>query len=87
MPLYNYSCPDCNHNFEVINKICDRGCNRCLKCGNMARQAISRKPAAVHGFKLGWFEHIDIKPVYAKSKKHLRELCDQYDSYAPGVLD
>lgn len=30
---------------------------------------------------------MDMEPVYAKSKKHMKELCNRYECYAPGVLD
>jgi putative FmdB family regulatory protein len=86
MPLYNYQC-SCGNEFESFNKIDDRALAKCEICGNLAEQTLSRRPAAVHNFKLGWFEHIAPDPVYAKSKKHLKELCNRYDCYAPGVLD
>ena len=86
MPLYNYICPK-NHEFEAINSMKNRALSKCGQCGRMAKQTVSRRPAAVHGFKFGWFEDMDLKPVYAKNKKHMKELCNRYDCYAPGVLD
>lgn len=86
MPLYNYICSK-KHEFEAVVSMENRALCKCPKCGTMANQTISRRPAAVHGFKYGEFEDIALEPVYAKSKKHLRELCNRYDCYAPGVLD
>ncbi len=86
MPFYNYICPK-KHEFEAINRMANRALCKCPKCGSMAKQTISRRPAAVHGFKFGWFEDMDLEPVYAKNKKHMKELCDRYGCYAPGVLD
>lgn len=87
MPLYNYLCPACSHSFEAINKMAHRACNKCPKCNNMAKQTVSRRPASIIPFKYGDFEHIDINPVYVKSKKHMKELCNRFECYAPGVLD
>ena len=86
MPLYNYKCPK-GHEFEAINCMVNRALCKCPKCNRMAKQTISRRPAAVHGFKFGWFEDMDLEPVYAKNKKHMKELCNRYECYAPGVLD
>ena len=86
MPLYNYKCPK-GHEFEAINSIKNRALSQCGECGRMAKQTISRRPAAVHRFKFGVFEDMTLEPVYAKSKKHMRELCNRYECYAPGVLD
>lgn len=86
MPIYNYRC-SCSHEFEAFEKMDDRALSTCPKCNLMAEQTISRRAPAVHGFKYGVFEHITDEPVYVKSKKHLKELCNRYDCYAPGVLD
>lgn len=86
MPLYNYKCSK-KHEFEAINSIKNRAFSKCPNCGIMAKKIMSGRPPAVHNFKYGWFEHIDINPIYVKSKKHMKELCNRYECYAPGVLD
>lgn len=30
-------------------------------------------------FKEGWYEHFDIKPIYIKSKKELKQACEKYN--------
>ena len=84
MPLYNYKCPK-GHEFEDFKSMNERHCAECPKCGKVANQTLSAPK--VHKDHLGWFEHIAPEPVYVKSKKHLKELCNRYDCYAPGVLD
>lgn len=86
MPSYSYKC-GCGAKFDAFRPMSDRHEAPCPKCGGTAQQALSRLAPAVHGFKFGWFEHMAREPVYAKSKKHMKELCDQHDCYAPGVLD
>ena len=85
MPLYDYKCPD-GHSFEAIKSMDDRHCAKCPKCGKVANQIIAA-PTAVHGFKLGVFEHITDNPVEIGSKRQLKDLCEQHGCYAPGVLD
>ena len=86
MPLYNYICPE-GHCFEAINTMATRALQKCNKCSRMAKQTISRRPAAVHSFKFGQFEHLASEPIYVKGKRHMQVLCDEHECYAPGVLD
>ena len=86
MPSYNYICPS-KHKFEAFNSIENRSFTSCPKCNRMAEQTISRRPSAVHNFKYGEFDHITDETVYVKNKKHLKELCERHECYAPGVLD
>jgi len=84
MPMYDYKCNGCGATFEAFNRIDERHEQRC-SCGEQAKIAFSAP--AVHGFKCGWFRDIAPDPVYARSKKELKELCKKHDCYAPGVLD
>ena len=86
MPIYNYICPNL-HEFEAINTMENRAFSKCGNCGRIAKQTVSRRAVAVHGFKFGVFEHLTHEPVYVKNKKHMKELCERYECYAPGVLD
>lgn len=85
MPTYTYECPK-GHTFVEFRPMIDRAQTTCGICGQVAEQTIAFAPA-VHGFKLGYFEHIERDPVYVGSKKELRELCNKNDCYAPGIMD
>ena len=86
MPFYNYKC-SCGNEFEELRRMSEHEIAPCTACGGVAEQTVSGARIATHGFKYGWFEHLTSEPVYAKSKKHLKELCNRYEAYAPGVLD
>jgi len=83
MPLYNYKCDACKHGFESYSTISRRKKAKC-RCGKTADQVLVSRPAAVHSFKLGWFEHIGPDPIYVKNKKQLREECNRHGCYAKG---
>lgn len=86
LPSYSYECK-CGKSFDDIRRIADRAKAPCPVCGAAADKIVGPRSPAVHGFKFGYFENIEREPVYAKSKKHLRELCNRNECYAPGVLD
>lgn len=86
MPNYNYHC-ECGNEFEAFNRIADRATASCPSCRALAKQALSRRPAAAHDFKYGFFEHMSEKGEYARNRQELRELCRRHECYAPGVLD
>lgn len=86
MPTYNYRC-ECGNEFEAFNRIADRATARCGSCGSEARQGLSRRPAAAHPFKYGYFEDMSETGEYARNRQELRELCRKHDCYVPGVLD
>lgn len=71
--------------WEEFNSIENRHCSRCPTCANVGEIQIAAP--AVHGFKLGYFEHLGPDGTYAHTKKELKEACERYGSYAPGVLD
>jgi putative FmdB family regulatory protein len=41
MPLYEYQCLECDHQFEVILKFSDPPIEKCPKCGGPVRKLIS----------------------------------------------
>lgn len=84
MPMYSFLC-ECGNEFTAFQPMAQHANSQCPRCSRIAPQILS-KPPAVHGFRYGYFEHIAQEPVYAKSKRHLRELCAQHDCYAK-VLD
>lgn len=67
MPIYEYQCQSCRHEFEVLQKISDAALTDCPQC----RAATLRKKISAAGFRLsgsGWYE-TDFKK--SGSKKNL----------------
>lgn len=68
MPLYEYRCDACGHEFEALQKISDEPLVHCPAC----EQAQLRKLVSASGFRLkgdGWYE-TDFK---TGSKRNLSE--------------
>jgi len=68
MPLYEYRCDVCGHEFEALQKISDEPLVHCPAC----EQAQLRKLVSASGFRLkgdGWYE-TDFK---TGSKRNLAE--------------
>ncbi len=86
MPSYNYICKPCGE-FTTFRSMANRAFAKCPNCERIAKQTVCSRPPAVHGFKYGMFEDIAPEPVFIRGKRHLREVCNRYDCYAPGVLD
>lgn len=75
MPIYEYACNDCKHEFETIQKVSEAPLSDCPECG----QASLRKKLSAVAFRLkggGWYE-TDFK---AAGKRNLHG--DQSDSSA-----
>jgi len=54
MPLYEYVCGACGHEFEVLQKVNDRPIRKCERCGSLkARRAISHTNFVLKGS--GWY--------------------------------
>ena len=54
MPIYEYYCTNCGHEFEVMQKINDKPIRKCEKCGKLkAKRAISRTSFVLKGS--GWY--------------------------------
>ena len=54
MPLYEYRCGACGHEFEVLQKMSDRPIRKCEKCGRLkAKRAISQTSFVLKGS--GWY--------------------------------
>ncbi len=54
MPIYEYRCEDCAHEFEVIQKMTESALKDCPQCG----QARLKKLISASGFQLkgtGWY--------------------------------
>lgn len=77
MPLYKLKCKACNNVFEQISSVDDRLNIKCDKCGGNSEIMI--QPIVSHIFKEFWHPNLDKKPVFIKSKKHLKEESDKRD--------
>jgi len=53
MPLYEYQCVECDHQFEVIRKFSDPPIERCPKCGGPVRKLMSSPAIQFKGS--GWY--------------------------------
>ena len=54
MPIYEYYCSECGHEFELMQKITDRPVRKCKKCGRMkAKRMISQTAFVLKG--TGWY--------------------------------
>jgi putative FmdB family regulatory protein len=62
MPVYEYQCKACDHEFEREQRISEKPVKKCPKCGSMqARRLISRTSFVLKGS--GWYNDL-----YASSK-------------------
>jgi putative FmdB family regulatory protein len=62
MPLYEYRCDACRHQFEVIQSFSAKPLRKCEKCGGKVRKLISRTGFVLKGG--GWY-----KDAYGASPK------------------
>lgn len=55
MPIYEYQCQSCQHEFEILQKISDAALTDCPEC----REPALKKKISAAGFRLagsGWYE-------------------------------
>ena len=53
MPIYEYRCQDCNHEFELMQKFSDPAVETCPSCAGTVQKLISR--SAFHLKGSGWY--------------------------------
>jgi putative FmdB family regulatory protein len=53
MPLYEYKCEKCGHQFEKIQKFSDKMLKKCPECGGRVEQMISAPAVQFKGS--GWY--------------------------------
>ena len=53
MPLYEYKCTRCGHEFEALQRVKDKPLAMCPKCGGALRKLIS--PPAIQFKGRGWY--------------------------------
>ena len=75
MPTYQYKCNKCGKKLDEFHKVDDRYNQVCPECGNGMQIMI--QPTTFHIFEPFWHPNLDKKPVYIKSKKHLKEESDK----------
>jgi len=74
MPIYEYQCKSCGHEFEAIQKISDDPLKECPACGDLELN----KLVSAAGFRLkggGWYE-TDFKGSKDKRKNLAGESSD-----------
>ena len=55
MPIYEYQCEKCDHQFDTLQKLSEKPLKKCPECGKMALT----KLVSAAGFRLkggGWYE-------------------------------
>ena len=73
MPTYDFQCPKCGAEKEGFCKIAERREQKC-DCGEVLKQTF-HGGHFVSAFKNGYFEHIDLEPIYCGNKIKLRDEC------------
>ena len=53
MPIYEYLCTVCGHQFDVLQKMTDQQISRCEQCGKPVRRVISASGIVFKGS--GWY--------------------------------
>jgi putative FmdB family regulatory protein len=84
MPLYDYHCKICKHDFEEIAKIDSRNKTTCPTCHKKATLLTTNMK--IDWFKPFWHEHMDTRPVYIESKQHFKKLCKEKGVQAPCLM-
>jgi len=80
MPIYEYACPDCGHQFENIQKISDPLLTDCPECGaDNLRKLVSATSFHLKGS--GWYkDHYGLKSTPDASEGTSASASDSSDS-------
>jgi putative FmdB family regulatory protein len=67
VPIYEYQCPDCGHQFEQLQKISDEPIRTCPRCNEMhVKKLVSQTSFVLKGG--GWYkDHYGLKGGGGKS--------------------
>ena len=89
MPIYDYKCSNCEHQFELIQKFSDQPAEICPQCSQKSVQKLVSAPS----FRLkggGWYETdfktgakkniVDAKDVKASKPKEPKKTTDKSPS-------
>jgi putative FmdB family regulatory protein len=77
MPMYQYRCDKCGKELEEFHKVDDRYEQKCPACGEKMQIVI--QPSPIHIFEPFFHPNLTTKPVYVKSKEHLKQLDKKYN--------
>jgi putative FmdB family regulatory protein len=69
MPIYEYQCDACQHQFDAFQKITDAPLETCPECGGPVHKLVSRTSFVLKGG--GWYatEYGNLKPPKGESKE------------------
>jgi hypothetical protein len=84
MPTYPYKCI-CGQTREVIKPLKELDKTEFCECGLPMGRTIAGK-GGTHIFKAEVWEHITEKPVFIRSKAHLKEVCKKHGVIATGYM-
>jgi hypothetical protein len=84
MPIYNYEC-SCGKSKELVARVSERVERLPCECGEWMQQIIVSPQIEV--FPSGYWEDIDVNPVYISSKRQLVEECTKRGVYAKGYME
>ena len=89
MPIYDYKCSNCEHQFELIQKFSDQPAEICPQCSQKSVQKLVSAPS----FRLkggGWYETdfktgakkniVDAKDDKASKPKEPKKITDTFPS-------
>jgi putative FmdB family regulatory protein len=66
MPIYEYVCAKCGHDFEIMQKFSDKALQKCPKCKGRVKKKISSSSFVLKGS--GWYV-----TDYARKEKEKKE--------------
>jgi len=73
MPIFDFGCTPCG---KIEERFVQHDAVVKCSCGRVMKKLITA-PHVFYPFREGFFEHLDTKPVYIRSKKHLRQECER----------
>lgn len=86
MPLYEYICTACEHEFDEIQKFSDKPIRKCPECGKLKVE----KKVSLSGFQLkgsGWYKDGYAKPSEKKSSDSKDSKDSKPDKKTEGTKD
>jgi putative FmdB family regulatory protein len=69
MPIYEYRCDECSHQFDVFQKITDDPVSECPECGGPVHKLVSQTSFVLKGG--GWYatEYGNRRPPKGENKE------------------
>jgi len=87
MPIYPQRCLECKHEWDDTRSIAQIELNpKCPECQGLSERFIASGHGGSHQFPAGFWEHIDVDPVYIGSRKQLKEECEKRKVAASGYM-